>query len=80
MKSPIFVAAVLVLTSSSSIADRCKAIGDAARNVMQSRQQNADMSAVIALAEKQPDTTTQSFIKKMVIDAYSKPSFTTESN
>ncbi|MBB3965971.1 hypothetical protein [Rhizobium metallidurans] len=81
MKPAIFAFAILALGSSPTFAeDGCKTIGEAARSIMQSRQQNADMSGMIAMAEKQPDAEARAMVKKMVIEAYSKPGFATESN
>lgn len=58
--------------------DICVPIGGIAENVMVMRQQDRAMSEVMAVIMKATPTATQPIIRRMVMEAYAQPSYSTD--
>jgi hypothetical protein len=73
------VAALLAMSAHMANAgDMCANAGEAAKAVMRARQNNTDMSTVMAIVEKQEDEAVKKVTRQIVMMAYSQPAYETD--
>ncbi|MGZ2381750.1 hypothetical protein [Rhizobium brockwellii] len=74
------IVAALLMTSAHSFAanDMCVNAGEAAKSIMRARQENTDMSSLMAIVEKQEDEAFKKVARQMVMTAYGQPAYQTE--
>lgn len=66
----------LAATATLAVELPCESIASAARTVMEARQTGVELSKVLAIADRYPDT--KSLMRKIILDAYSKPRYSSE--
>jgi hypothetical protein len=79
MRNILFAAILILLSSSACIAsekaDKCRALANLGRTIMEGRQNGVKMSVFFSNI---PDNSAEVFVEKLIIRAYDSPRFDTE--
>jgi hypothetical protein len=86
MKKLLCIICFCLLTISATYAnDNCYNVSDVAQTIMKARQENIPLKSMLELLDRVDDSKyegqqAKKYIKDIIIDAYSRPGFSAESN